>query len=390
MRRTDLVVVGAGPFGLAIAAAAAHQGIEHTVIGRPMSFWRERMPVGMLLRSASDWHLDVQGVATIDAFLATRGRAAASAEPLSRDLYLDYCEWFQREKAIEPLPLHVARLDRGTGGFLATLDDGSEIAAGSVALALGMDLHRRLPADLVELLPAGCWEHTCDAVDLTVAAGRRYLVVGGRQSAFEWAALLTEAGAASVDLVHRHPSPAFAAADWSWVAALVDGMVDDPGWFSRLPPAQQEDYRQRLYAEGRLKVEPWLQARLPADRVRVHAHSRLTGSQQTSDGALAVRLSGGELLAVDRVVLATGYQPRIDDIGFLRAGNLPLLSQQDGLPDLDDGFQTSVPGLYVTSLPATGHFGPFLGFTVATRMSATVITRAVRARGTAPVATAGD
>ena len=80
------------------------------------------------------------------------------------------------------------------------------------------------------------------------------------------------------------------------------------------------------------------------------------------------------------MVLATGYLPRIDDIGFLRAGNLPPLAQQDGLPDLDDGFQTSVPGLFVTSLPATGHFGPFLGFTIAARMSAAVITAAVRTR----------
>ena len=85
-------------------------------------------------------------------------------------------------------------------------------------------------------------------------------------------------------------------------------------------------------------------------------------------------------MTVDEVVLATGYLPRIDDIGFLRAGNLPPLAEQDGLPDLDDGFQTSVPGLFVTSLLATGHFGPLLGFTVSARMSAAVITAAVRSR----------
>ena len=76
MRSTELLVVGAGPFGLALAAEAAHQGIEHVVVGRPMWFWKERMPAGMRLRSASDWHLDVQGETTVEAFLATRGLTA--------------------------------------------------------------------------------------------------------------------------------------------------------------------------------------------------------------------------------------------------------------------------------------------------------------------------
>jgi len=124
--------------------------------------------------------------------------------------------------------------------------------------------------------------------------------------------------------VYRHASPAFAAADWSWVGAIVEAMVDDPGWFARLEPEHQAEYRRRLHAEGRLKVEPWIEDRLPADRVRVHPETRLTGCEPSPDGSLATELSSGERLAVDRVVLATGYQPRIDDTGPLRDGNLPL------------------------------------------------------------------
>ena len=388
MRSAKLLVVGAGPFGLALAAEAAHQGVDHVVVGRPMSFWKVRMPAGLLLRSASDWHLDVQGEATLEAFLATRGLVATDVEPLTRDLYVDYCAWFAEAKGIEPVPLHVQVLDSDGGadgsaggdGFVATLEDGSQVRAGSVVLALGMDLHRRLPAELLGLLPEGSWRHTCDAVDLAGAAGRRYLLVGGRQSAFEWAALLTEAGAASVDVVHRHDSPAFAVSDWGWVTGVVDRMVADPGWFHRLAAEEQDGYRSRLWSEGRLKVEPWLEARLPADRVRVRPRTVLVACDRTADGSLAVGLDDGSVVEVDDVVLATGYLPRVDDIAFLRAGNLPALAQLDGLPDLDDGFQTSVPGLFVTSLLATGHFGPFFGFTAATRMSAAVVTAAVRSR----------
>ena len=50
MSVTEVVVLGAGPYGLAAAAALRSSGIEHRVVGDPMSFWRE-MPKGMLLRS---------------------------------------------------------------------------------------------------------------------------------------------------------------------------------------------------------------------------------------------------------------------------------------------------------------------------------------------------
>ncbi len=380
MLTTDLLVVGAGPFGLALAAEAGRRSLPHVVVGRPMSFWREQMPAGMLLRSASDWHLDTAGDATIEAFLETRGLTPTTAEPLSRELYLDYCAWFAEQKELRPVPQHVDRLDRDADGFVATLEDGDRIRARAVVLALGMGPHRREPTDVVGLLPAGSWEHTCDAVDLSGARGLRYLLVGGRQSAFEWAALLVEAGATSVEVVHRHDSPAFAAADWTWVGPLVDAMVQDPGWFHRLPAAEQEEYRRRLWAEGRLKVEPWLEARLPDDVVTVRPRTAMSAVRRRGDGSLAVTFDTGVETEVDRILLATGYLPRLERLALLTAGNLPPLAERDGYPVLDDSFQSSVPGLYLTSLPAAEHFGPFFGFTISARMSAAVIGRAVAER----------
>ena len=101
---TDLLIVGAGPFGLALSAYAQKHGIRHRVAGEPMSFWRENMPRGMYLRSTCDWSLDPLGVHSIDAYLDTLGKRCADVEPLSRDFYLDYAEWFQVEKAITSDP----------------------------------------------------------------------------------------------------------------------------------------------------------------------------------------------------------------------------------------------------------------------------------------------
>src|SRR5215470_16997177 len=108
---TDLLIIGAGPFGLAVAAYARHLGIDHTVVGKPMEFWNANMPTGMYLRSASDWSLDPVGVHTIVKFLETQGLTPADVEPLSLQFYLRYAQWFQEQKRIETLPAFVQRLD---------------------------------------------------------------------------------------------------------------------------------------------------------------------------------------------------------------------------------------------------------------------------------------
>ena len=64
----ELLVIGAGPYGLAVAAEARRRGLSVTVVGEPMRFWRRNMPDGMLLRSGREWHLDAAAVHTFDAF----------------------------------------------------------------------------------------------------------------------------------------------------------------------------------------------------------------------------------------------------------------------------------------------------------------------------------
>src|SRR5262245_38269286 len=103
---TDLLIIGAGPFGLSLAAYAEHIGLEHLVVGEPMSFWHSHMPRGMLLRSGLDWHLDPMDVHTIEAYVRSMGEGAG-IEPLSLDFYLGYAEWFRAQRQIEVLPLPV-------------------------------------------------------------------------------------------------------------------------------------------------------------------------------------------------------------------------------------------------------------------------------------------
>jgi cation diffusion facilitator CzcD-associated flavoprotein CzcO len=376
LRETNLLIIGAGPFGLALAAQLANAGVDHLVVGKPMEFWRRNMPKGMFLRSACDWHLDPLGIHTIEAFLKPQRKAAQDVEPLSLDFYLSYVEWFQQQKKIQPLPVYIRQLDRDAGKkhFVAITERGQAIKARSVVLAPGFKHFRHIPDDLKKRLPPGRFQHTAEFVDFTTAANRRYLIIGGRQSAFEWAALLLEAGAAGVHLVHRHPSPAFAEADWSWVNALVDRFVEKPNWYRSLSEEEKQAIVQRMWGEGRLKVEPWLEPRLRDKRVNLWPQTKVVNFLQESNGGLLAILSNGERLTCDQIILATGYKVDMGKLPYLASGNiLKELKTLNGFPVLDDHFETSVAGLFLTSLPATQDFGPFFAFTVSVRASAKLI-----------------
>jgi cation diffusion facilitator CzcD-associated flavoprotein CzcO len=384
---TELLIIGAGPFGLSLAAYAGQHGIDYTLVGRPLEFWHKHMPRGMYLRSACDWHLDPGGVSTIERFLELRGQTPADVEPLSLQFYLEYTQWFQEQQQIAALPRYVERLDRIDGAayrYRATLEDGRAIRARNVAIAVGFKYFKHQPADLLALLPEGRYSHTCDLVAFDALAGKRWLILGGRQSAFEWAALLREAGAAAVHLSHRHPSPAFSASNWSWVNPIVDAIAENPGWFRNLPEHEQAAVGQRLWAEGRLKVEPWLAARVQHPSVSIWPETRLVACDVQPGGELLVQLDSGARLVVDHVILATGYKVNIGQVPFLANGNIAAaLATRNGFPVLDEQFQTNLPGLFITSMAANQDFGPFFGFTIATRASAKLIGAAVTAEVTA-------
>jgi cation diffusion facilitator CzcD-associated flavoprotein CzcO len=339
-----------------------------------MGFWKTRMPQGMYLRSGCDWSLDPLEVHTISAYLGKLGQTCRDVQPLSRGFYLDYAEWFRREKGIQPREATVTSIDTDGGALVAHTAGGERIRGRHAVLAIGFGNFANVPGELAAMLPKEHVAHTSELVDFSSLEGRRVLIVGGRQSAFEWAALIREAGAAAVDLSYRHDTPSFAPSDWRWVDAIVDRLADDPGWYRRLSPDEKRALDRRFWSEGRLKLEPWLAPRIDHPNVTLHPRTRLTGADSRAAG-IAVALDDGKVLTVDQVVLATGYKVDLARVPFLASGLRARLQVRDGFPVLDEHFETSIPGLYVTSLAATRDFGSFLAFTVSVRAQAKVIAR---------------
>jgi FAD-dependent urate hydroxylase len=358
--RTDLLVVGAGPYAYSAASCARDHGIDTRVVGLPMSFWREQMPTDMFLRSGPDWHLDAAGEHTFAAYFEDRGLNRAENDPVPIGVFLDHTDWFRAQKGFDVDERHVDTLEVDGEGFLATMEDGSTITAEKVLAAPGIRHFTALPA-WHEGVPEHRRAHTCDLVDFDGLAGARVVVVGGRQSAYEWAALLCDHGAASVDVVHRHAAPAFERVSWEFVNPYVEQTLAQRGWWRSLSADAQRTIALEFWQVGRLTLEPWLTPRLTPDVVTVHASCEVVGVEE-GDEASVLGLTDGSRLTADFVVFASGYRADIGRVPYLE----PLLDDlavADGFPQLSAGFETSVPGLFMTGFASTRDFGPFYGFT---------------------------
>jgi len=368
---TSLLVIGAGPYGVAVAARAIERGIDTTVAGKPMEFWTHHMPSGMFLRSGPDWHLDASDTDTFEAFLEEESIDPDDIDPVPIDVFLRYATWFQSHKKVIANGRLVSRLVAGDGRFIATFDDGGEVVADVVVAVPGAFYFRQVP-EWAASVPDGFGFHTSDFVDFTALRDARVLIVGGRQSAYEWAALLCDHGAARVDLVHRHDVPRFDRVSWSFVNAYLDATLSQPGWWRSLPIAEQEAIAKRFWEVGRLTLEWWLPPRLIEDRVHRWPRAEVVDATAERDNSITVTLSNGSALNVDRIAFATGYTVDLPRVPYLN-DLIGAIDRVDRSPVLDESFQASVPGLYMPGFAATRDFGPFFGFTKACPAAATII-----------------
>src|SRR4051812_24749452 len=198
----DIAVIGAGPYGLSAGAYLRQiKGMEVRVLGEPMEFWRSRMPLGMLLRSA--WSAssiaDPGGRLSLDAYKRASGNHLCS--PIHGQRFIEYGLWFQHSAVPDVDRRKVTHVARAPAGFRLTLEDGCTFSASRVLVAAGLAAFAKRPAQF-QGLPPDLATHTSEAQDLARFSGKRVAVIGAGQSALESAALLHEAGA-QVEVIMR-------------------------------------------------------------------------------------------------------------------------------------------------------------------------------------------
>src|SRR6202046_2202219 len=125
----NTAIIGAGPYGLSIAAHLRSRGIPFRIFGRPMDSWRTHMPKGMLLKSdgfASNIS-DPNDEFTLRKFCSQQGiEYSDTGIPVRLDTFTRYGLAF-RERMVPELEDKLGvSVQRGSVGYLLELENGGK------------------------------------------------------------------------------------------------------------------------------------------------------------------------------------------------------------------------------------------------------------------------
>lgn len=403
-----VIVIGAGPYGLSIAAHLGALGIPYRIFGEPMQSWRECMPHGMLLKSegfASDLYHPASEL-TLRKYCEAQGLPYRDiGDPVPVERFIAYGQAFQA-RLVPQLERKEVRLVRKDGaGFAVLTSSGETHRARRVVVATGITHFGWIPQQLGNQ-PPELVSHSSAHVELSRFKGRHVGVVGGGSSAIDIAALLHEAGA-DVDVIARRQAIAFhnrtaeprpllerIMAPWSglgigWRSRLC---TDAPLLFHAMP----ERFR-LLVVKRHLGPAPgWFMKDRVVGCFPLHLGSSIRGVE-AHDGRLRMRIDrsagGSQTLEYEHVIAATGYRPEIRRLPFLDRSLLEGTRTVEGAPVLNRNFESSVPGLYYVGLASANSFGPLVRFAFGAGFTARRLTRhleAVLREGAALGSTAGE
>jgi thioredoxin reductase len=392
---SDVVVVGAGPYGLSVAAHLLDAGMEVRVFGEPMAGWRHHMPKGMYLKStvdASSLSAPGAGSSLVDYWTETGTPALDERRPVPIGMFIDYGQWFQERHVKDVESLQVRRVAAVPSGFRVSLANGEDLSARTVIVASGHFGYAHSPCELRTIAAAELVSHASQHSDFSRFSGRTVAVIGAGQSALESAVLLREAGA-EVHLLVRGPSILWGNPPGAYARLL--GPITKPnsplgpGWslfvLSRAPelvsylpaPARQFLVQNVLGPSGAW----WLRERFER-QLTIALETRIEDARP-SNGRLSLHLRAGSgtksTLAVDHVIAATGYRVDLEALGFLDPALRLRLARSGGTaaPRLSRSFESSERGLYFTGLSAAPTFGPLMRFVCGTEFTARTIRRAL-------------
>ncbi|WP_342629224.1 NAD(P)-binding domain-containing protein [Nguyenibacter vanlangensis] len=377
---TDFVIVGAGPYGLSLAAHLSVRGVDFQIFGSPMAVWRSHMPSGMHLKSegfASDI-FDPLRLNRLRDFCRRHGHAYADVGvPIPVEVFHAYGREFQQRLLPDLDTRHVARITASQGGFLLRLDDGEIIRARRVVIAVGITHYAYLPPEL-RGLPPQFVSHTSESRGMKDPAGRKILVLGGGSSAVDSAGLLHQAGA-DVEIVTRrpkiwfnHPPDHKRGLELAYARLLKPRSGLGLGWRSRmasdLPTVfhrMPEPFRLRVTRGHLGPAAGWVSRTLVEGKVPIRINLALKHALVRGEKVAVtfVKSDGGEEeMVADHVVAGTGYRVDINRLDFLDETIRARISEIQNTPRLTRFFESSVPGLYFVGPSAANSFGPLLRF----------------------------
>jgi cation diffusion facilitator CzcD-associated flavoprotein CzcO len=384
----DVAIVGAGPYGLSLAAHLRARGVKHRICGEAMRFWRD-MPVGINLKSfafATNIAVPERGNSFPD---WCRRNGLEDYEPCTMQSFAAY-GMEMRERFVpeidEVLATNIASNGNGKE-FEVTLANSDSIRARHVVVCTGLSYLKRVPRNLQGLAPE-LLRHTAEISDYSAYRQKKVAIIGAGASAIEAGALVHEAGGAAEIFVRgqhaiihgrtpkdrplwrkiKEPASVLGVSRESWVLQHFPLLVYFMPKERRVP-----------FAKGYLGPSaPWWIKDRVVGKVPIHLQHEVVRAEPVQGGLLvSVRDQSNKLRSehFDCIIAGTGFDLEVRRLPFLDRGLVDQIRCTENAPDLNLKFESSVRGLHFLGPLSYMSFGPLFRFACGAGYTARTLAR---------------
>jgi lysine/ornithine N-monooxygenase len=386
----DVAVIGAGPYGLSLAAHLGECKLSYRIFGTPMSSWRNHMLTRTWLKSdgfASSLY-DPKSAFTLGRYCLEQSLPYADVGlPVPIETFIAYGLEFQKRFVAQLEETEITAVSRTASGFELTTQTGETVRSKRVVVAAGISHFGYIPPMFANL-PQEFLTHSSHHKEVLGFKGRKIAVIGAGASAVDLAGLLQEAGA-DTHLIARRPAIAFhepsteprpitqrllmprSGLGLGWRSRLC---TDAPLLFHSMPSRLRTRAVQRhlgpapgWFAKGRFvgRVTSHLGTRMKQVGIRGNSVSLNFTQQDGCDSEFQF----------DHVICATGYKVSLQRLGFIHQALRTQMATVEGVPKLDRNFQSVVPGLYFVGLASSNSFGPLCRFAYGAKFTSKRLSR---------------